>query len=66
MAKTRQQLEKDVNALVKAILSDYEALAALSPEEASEPYAFEMKRNAIVRRIWGVYKECLSHDPGAV
>jgi hypothetical protein len=65
MVKTQPQLEKDVNAALKLILSEMEMLAALPPEIASEPYAFEERRRKVVRRIWDLYKDILNYgNPG--
>ena len=63
MAKTRQQLEKDANALVKLLLFEMEYLAATDAEVAAEPYAFDERRRRMVRKIWNLVKECLAYDP---
>lgn len=59
MPKTYEQLEKECNSTVKLVLLEMEALAALPPEQAGEPYAFQERRQRVVRKIWLLFKECM-------
>lgn len=59
MPKTKDQLYKDVQAAIKAILCDVEQVAAMQPEKACEPQHFDEVRRRIVRRLWGLYKEAV-------
>lgn len=58
--KSRDQLEKDVNATIKFVLSEMETLASLPPEVAGHPYTFGERRRQVVRKIWGLYKETMA------
>ena len=66
MAKTRQQIEKDVGALVKFVMSEIERVAAMPPDQAGHPYHLEQTRSRLIRKIWDVSKECLAHDSSSV
>lgn len=55
--KTQEQLNQDVNATIKFVLSKVEMVAALSPEEACHPVHLDETRRQIVRKIWQLYKE---------
>lgn len=68
MAKTFVQLEKECNSTIKLVLIEMEALAALPPAQASDPYEFQERRQRVVRRMWSLFKECLAYanDTGAV
>lgn len=50
------RLERDVNALIKRILTDYEELAEQTPLCASEPTVFNNRRRAVVRAVWELIK----------
>lgn len=63
MTKTRDQLERDANSLIKLVLSEMETLAGLEPAEAAEPYAFEERRRRVVRKIWALLKDCILYEP---
>lgn len=60
MAKNREQLYKDVQAAIKAVLCDVERLAALEPAVACAPGEFNEVRRSIVRRIWQLYKDAVT------
>jgi len=62
MGKTRDQLEKDIQATVKLVLTEMETLAAMDPTKASEPYGFEERRRRVIRKLWTTFKECLSYE----
>jgi len=64
MPKTREQLERDCNALIKYLLTELETLAGEDPIVASSPYTFEEHRRGVVRRVWTLFKEALAHEPG--
>lgn len=61
--KSLQQLEKEVNALLKLMLSELETCAALPPEEACDPYTFNERRHRLVRKTWNLFKEALCFEP---
>lgn len=60
MAKSRQQLEKDANALIKLILSEMEGMVGTA---GLDVYEFDEKRRNMVRKVWNLVKECLAYDP---
>lgn len=60
--KTVDQRKKDVNALIKYILTEMETLAALPPEQAGDPYAFQERRQQLVKRIWRTFKDLTDVD----
>ena len=64
--KTRDQVERDTNALIKYMLGEMEELAAQMPEEALEPYSFDVRRRTLVKKLWGVVREALAHDASSV
>jgi len=64
MAKTFEQLEKECNSTVKLVLIEMETLAAMPPEVASDPYEFQERRQRVVRRIWSLFKECMTYANG--
>lgn len=55
--------EREANATIKLILFHMEHLAALPPEQAAEPYAFEERRQQVMRKVWSLVKQCLKHVP---
>jgi len=61
MAKTREQLEKDVGAAIKLILTELEDASLEDPLLACHPNAFDERRRRVVRRVWQLYKEVLAH-----
>jgi hypothetical protein len=60
MPKTIEQLERDVSATIKLILTEMEQLAGLPPAIAAEPYALQDRRKRVVRKIWSLYKDTLA------
>jgi hypothetical protein len=63
--KTRQQLEAECQATIKLVLTEMEALAVLPPETAF-PYEYETRRRSVVRKIWNLFKECITYEPPPV
>jgi len=59
--KTPEQRKKDVNALIKYVLTAMEELASMPPEEAGDPYVFQERRQQMVKRVWRTFKD-LTHD----
>jgi hypothetical protein len=55
--KTEDQKKKDVNALIKYILTEMEDLASLSPEIAGNLYEFQERRQQLVKRVWRTFKD---------
>lgn len=66
MTKTEEQLQRDVAATIKLILTELETVAGLAPDVACHPVAFDERRRRVVRKIWALYKEVLAHDPSQV
>jgi len=64
MAKTEEQLTKDISALIKLVLSDFETLASMEPIRC-EPYMLEDRKKRVVRKIWSVYKDALALGKGS-
>jgi hypothetical protein len=62
--KLQDELEKEVNATVKLIMLELERFAALPPEIANEPVAFNRARRDVIRKVWTLAKECIRY--GAV
>lgn len=60
--KTPDQRKKDVNALIKYILTEMEDLASLSPEIAGNPYEFQERRQQLVKKIWRTFKDVSNDD----
>lgn len=60
--KSLDQRKKDVNALIKYILTEMEVLASLPPQEAGNPYEFQERRQQVVRRIWRTFKDLTETD----
>lgn len=63
MAKSLEQLEKDVSATVKLVLSEMEQLAAMPPELAQERLV--LVRRVVLRKIWTLHKETVAHGNAA-
>jgi len=61
MAKTREQLEKDVGAAIKLILTELEDASLEEPLVACHPVAFNERRRRVVRTIWALYKGVLAN-----
>lgn len=57
---TREELEKDVNAAIKQVLSEMEIAARQRPEDACHPYACEQRRKVVMRVIWHVYRRTMA------
>jgi len=55
-----ENLQRDTNATIKAILSDMEALARLTPDRALNPEIFGEYRKNVVRRVWALSRRCLA------
>jgi hypothetical protein len=65
VAKTREQLEKECAATIKLILSEMETLASMPPAAAGEPDGFDERRRRVVRKVWHLFKECLTYGAEA-
>jgi hypothetical protein len=57
------QIERETNATIKLILFHMEQLAELEPRDAVEPYAFEARRQVVMRKVWTLVKQCMKHVP---
>lgn len=54
-------IEQDVNATIKLVMSEFEDVAVLPPEIACEPVAFNARRRRLIRAIWGTMKDCVRY-----
>lgn len=54
--RTVEQMEKDVAATIKLVLSEMEIAARMRPEDAAHPYACEARRKAVIKAIWNLYR----------
>jgi hypothetical protein len=59
--KTEELLAKDVNGLIKLILTEMESLAAAAPSEACEPYTFEERRQRVFKKVWRTIREAVRY-----
>lgn len=57
-----EKLERDANAVLKAILTDMEQLAMLEPRDATDPIVFAEYRKRTVRRIWALARSCMPQE----
>lgn len=57
----QQLIDKEANATLKLVLSHMEGLASLDPKFACEPYAYEERRQQVMRKIWNLVKLCVRH-----
>jgi hypothetical protein len=57
--KLRFEVEAEVSAAIKLILSEMELLASLPPEEACEPVEYNRARHRVIRKLWNLSKECI-------
>jgi hypothetical protein len=49
-----ERLEKDVNAAIKALLSEMEIAARTPPMDACHPYECERRRKLVIRTVWAL------------
>jgi hypothetical protein len=62
----QKRVEAEVNATIKLIMGVMEELAALDPEQVSEPVVFNDVRNRVIRRVWNLAKECIRYGSRSV
>jgi hypothetical protein len=62
--KTISQLEKDINAMILFVLTNYEELAGAEPAVAADPYTFNERRRLVKRRLWDLHKEYVKSGAG--
>lgn len=62
----RSEVEAEVNATIKLIMAVMEDLAALPPEVAGDPVAFNERRHQVIRKIWNLSKECMRYGASTV
>lgn len=55
-----EALERDVGALIKAVLFEIEEAASQPPEVAANPAALEQRRKRVIARIWMVARTCMA------
>lgn len=60
-AADQKVIDKEANATLKLVLSHMEQLASMAPEFAAEPYAYEERRQQVMRKIWNLVKLCVRH-----
>lgn len=63
--KHRLEVEQEVNATIKLLMSEMERLAALPPEEACDPVEFNERRHQLIRKVWNLAKECIRYGKRA-
>jgi hypothetical protein len=66
MPQNKQIVEQEVNATIKLIMSTMEELAAMPPELASDPVAFNDRRIRLIRKVWNLAKECIRYGSNTV
>jgi hypothetical protein len=59
-------VEAEVNATIKLVMATMEDLAAMDPVQASSPHAFNTRRNAVIRKLWNMSKECIRYGAQSV
>lgn len=59
--KRRSEVEYEVSAVIKLVMSEMERLAGLDPSEASEPIEFNQTRQRVIKKIWNLSKECIRY-----
>ena len=59
--KLKGEIESEVSATIKFVMFELERLAALPPEIACEPVAFNEARRAVIRKIWNLSKVAISY-----
>lgn len=62
----RTEVEHEVNATIKLVMFTMEELAATPPHLAAEPTYFNDRRNAVIRKIWNLAKECMRYGASTV
>lgn len=66
LGEQRTALEHEVNATIKLVMLTLEELAAQPPEVAASPPYFNDRRNAVIRKIWNLAKECMRYGASSV
>lgn len=64
--KLKSEVEREVSATIKFVMSELERLASLPPEVACEPVAFNRARHLVIRKLWTLSKECIRYGAGTV
>jgi hypothetical protein len=62
----QKAIEAEVSATIKLVMASMEELAALPPDQASEPLVFNERRNRVIRKIWVLAKECIRYGSRTV
>lgn len=57
----QEAFEREVSSGVKQILHEMEHMAALPPEEANEPVAFNDARRRVIRQVWHIAREAVRY-----
>jgi hypothetical protein len=57
-----ERIERDVNAIIKLILSEVEIAARMLPEVACHPYECEKRRKVIIKAIWAIGRRILAQE----
>lgn len=63
--KLRDEVEREVAATIKLIMSEMERLASTPPEIAGEPVSFNATRHTVIRKVWNLSKECIRYGTRA-
>lgn len=62
----RRAVEQEVNATIKLVMLTMEELAGLPPAQAGDPVTFTNRRNAVIRKVWNLAKECMRYGAQSV
>lgn len=59
--KLQSEVESEVKSAIKLVMCEMERLASLPPDQAAEPVTFNRARNAVIRKLWNLSKECIRY-----
>jgi len=62
----QHELESEVKATIKLVMTTMEELASMPPAEAGSPLAFNERRNRVIRKLWNLSKECIRYGASTV
>ncbi len=66
VSDNKKLVEAEVNATIKLVMTAMEELAAKDPSEAAKPTEFNELRNAVIRKIWNLSRECIRYGVSTV
>lgn len=59
--KRTEEIQAEINATLKLLLSEIEEVAAQDPSTACDPVTFNARRRRVIRRVWATMKECVRY-----